>query len=127
MRFRRLEQTRMSKLSTHVLDMVRGQPARQIRFDLARLAGEHATLIVSGRTNDDGRTDAPLLVDAALVAGTYELSFHVAEYFAATSTTQGNPPFLDVITLRFTVADSQGNYHVPLLVTPWGYSTYRGS
>lgn len=117
----------MGKLSTHVLDMVHGQPARHMRFDLARLSGTARAAVVSARTNDDGRTDTPLLVGDALVAATYELTFHVAEYFTATDTAQGDPPFLDIVTLRFTVGDPGANYHVPLLVTPWSYSTYRGS
>lgn len=117
----------MGKLSTHVLDMVRGQPAQRIRYELARIFGEDRICVTVGQTNDDGRTDAPLLVGDALVAGTYELTFHVADYFAATGAEQGDPPFLDIVTLRFTVADPGANYHVPLLVTPWAYSTYRGS
>lgn len=117
----------MGKLSTHVLDMVRGQPAKHMRFDLVRIAGADRVPVVSARTNDDGRTDAPLLLGDALAAATYELIFHVAEYFTATDTVQGDPPFLDIVTLRFTVGDPDANYHVPLLVTPWAYSTYRGS
>lgn len=117
----------MGKLSTHVLDMVRGQPAKAVRFDLVRIAGDGRVPVLSARTNDDGRTDAPLLLGDALVAATYELTFHVAEYFVATGTAQGDPPFLDIVTLRFTVGDPGANYHVPLLVTPWAYSTYRGS
>lgn len=117
----------MGKLSTHVLDMVRGAPAKSMRFDLTRIDAKAPVPLASASTNADGRTDSALLTGDALVAGTYELAFHVAEYFAATATPQGDPPFLDVVTLRFTVADPQANYHVPLLVTPWGYSTYRGS
>lgn len=98
-----------------------------MRFDLTRITCDGRVAVLSARTNDDGRTDAPLLLGDALVAATYELTFHVAEYFTATGTTQGDPPFLDIVTLRFTVADPGANYHVPLLVTPWAYSTYRGS
>ena len=117
----------MGKLSTHVLDTVRGCAAAGVRIDLARCDGELRTPLKTVRTNADGRTDEPLLAGDALAAGTYELTFFVAEYFAGAGVAQGAPPFLDRVPVRFTLADPQQNYHVPLLVTPWSYSTYRGS
>jgi hydroxyisourate hydrolase len=80
-----------------------------------------------GVTNADGRTDVPLLVGAELTAGTYQLEFHVAEYFASKSIPSGKIPFLDVVPVRFGIGDPSASYHVPLLVTPWAYNTYRGS
>lgn len=117
----------MGKLSTHVLDLVRGRPAAGMRFRLTRLLGHGAETLIEQRTNHDGRTDVPLLAGDALAAGDYELAFDVADYFEAQGTVQGDPPFLRVVPIRFTIADAQANYHVPLLVTPWSYSTYRGS
>lgn len=111
-----------AKLSTHVLDLTRGAPAAGMTITLRRLQGEpllEKTVI----TNADGRTDAPLLEGEAVVAGTYELEFQVRGYFAAR---QVDCPFLDHVPIRFTL-EAGGSYHVPLLVTPWGYSTYRGS
>ncbi|PTA68483.1 hydroxyisourate hydrolase [Deinococcus arcticus] len=111
-------------LSTHVLDTARGRPAAGIRLELFRV-GERRERLCGAVTNADGRTDAPLIARGALRAGTYELVFEVAPYFA--DLTGGDAPFLDVVTLRFTVADAGAHYHVPLLVSPWAYSTYRGS
>jgi len=78
-------------------------------------------------TNADGRTDAPLLGPGEMAAGTYQIEFHVGEYFASRGAAQQLPPFLDVVPVRFGIADPSASYHVPLLVTPWAYSTYRGS
>lgn len=118
----------MGRLSTHVLDTAHGRPAAGLRVELYRIghAGE-AELLVAAVTNADGRTDAPLLQGAALAAGRYELRFHVADYFAGVGAELPAPPFLDVIPIRFGVADPDGHYHVPLLASPWAYSTYRGS
>ena len=113
-------------LSTHVLDTARGRPAAGIPLTLVRLDGETRTLLKEAVTNRDGRTDAPLIERGALAAGTFELSFRVARYFADVPGV-GQPPFLDLITLRFQVIDAGSHYHVPLLVSPWSYSTYRGS
>lgn len=113
-------------LSTHVLDTARGRPAQGVRVELHDVTGHTRRKLNEAITNADGRTDAPLIERGTLSAGTYELTFHVGAYyadFAAAST----PPFLDVVTLRFTVADAGGHYHVPLVMTPWSYSTYRGS
>ena len=118
----------MGRLSTHVLDTANGRPAAGMKVELFRLeASGSRSLVKSVTTNTDGRTDAPLLVDAACVAGTYELVFDTASYFRAIGTNLTDPPFLDQIPLRFSIADPAGHYHVPLLVSPWSYSTYRGS
>jgi len=112
-----------AKLSTHVLDLTTGRPAEGMTIDLWR-RGETPVLVKTVTTNHDGRVEAPLLEGAALTAGGYELVFHVREYFAARGV---GCSFLDDVPIRFTVADATASYHVPLLVTPWGYSTYRGS
>ena len=118
----------MGRLSTHVLDTAAGRPAAHIPIALYRLAADGGrSLVASAETNADGRTDAPLLAGADLTAGTYELQFRVADHFRATGAALGDPAFLDVIPVRFAVADPDANYHVPLLVTPWSFSTYRGS
>lgn len=113
-------------LSTHVLDTARGKPAQGVRVELFQLDGDARRKLTEAVTNADGRTNAPLIERGTLQTGTYELSFHVAPYFAGFGTTS-KPPFLDVVTLRFTVVDASAHYHVPLVVTPWSYSTYRGS
>ncbi len=108
----------MGKLSTHVLDLLRGRPAAGMTVELR--STDTNTVLKTVSTNADGRTDAPLLIDDALVVGEYELTFHVGDYF-------GEKTFLDRVPIRFCVADASANYHVPLLCTPWAYSTYRGS
>ena len=105
------------RLTTHVLDTAHGRPAAGIPVELARLDGEAREVLASVTTNADGRTDAPLLEQ--LQPATYELVFSVGGYFA-----EG---FLDRVPVRFTIADADAHYHVPLLVSPWSYSTYRGS
>ncbi len=117
----------MGRLSTHVLDTVNGGPAKGVRIMLHRLDGEARLALTDVETNADGRTDAPLLIGDACRPGTYELSFHVGAYFAGRGTAQASPPFLDVVPIRFTIAEADGHYHVPLLCSPWAYSTYRGS
>ena len=114
------------KLSTHVLDLSPGRPAAGMRIELTRLAPSPAAL-KSAVTNADGRTDGPLLAGAELAPGTYQLEFHVGEYFAAKGAAPAGAPFLDVVPVRFGIADPSASYHVPLLVTPWAYNTYRGS
>ena len=115
------------KLSTHVLDTARGKPAGGMRVELYRVgAPGSAAPLVEAETNADGRTPAPLLVGDGLTTGTYRLAFHVGDYFAG----QGHPDarkFLDVVPIVFVIDDPQAAYHVPLLVSPWAYSTYRGS
>lgn len=118
----------MRRLSTHVLDLVRGCPARGMAVELVRRGQDDVwTSLVRTMTNADGRTDQPLLSGADLQSGTYILNFHVAAYFRGIEQPTANPPFLDIVPLRFTIAQSEESYHVPLLVTPWSYSTYRGS
>jgi 5-hydroxyisourate hydrolase len=118
----------MAGLTTHVLDATRGRPASGVVIELHALAADGArALIASVRTNADGRTDAPLIGAAETRVGAYELSFHVGAYFRAQGVETAEPPFLDVVPIRFAVADPKAHYHVPLLVTPWSYSTYRGS
>lgn len=115
-----------AKLSTHVLDLVAGAPAAGLRIALRRIAPEPAAL-KTVVTNADGRTEGPLLGPSEMAAGTYELEFHVGEYFASKAANPPKIPFLDVVPVRFGIADPAASYHVPLLVTPWAYSTYRGS
>ncbi|MGL4727336.1 MAG: hydroxyisourate hydrolase [Bosea sp. (in: a-proteobacteria)] len=118
----------MGRLSTHVLDTVAGGPASGVRIVLERLmpvGGRHR--ITEAITNADGRTDAPLLAGEAMQAGSYELTFHIGEYFRARGHKLSEPPFLDVVPIRFQIADANGHYHVPLLASPHAYSTYRGS
>lgn len=117
----------MSRLSTHVLDAVRGRPAADVAIELHIVEADGPRLVKQVRTNSDGRTDQPLLAGGEFKVGTYVLTFHIGDYFAKTGATTADPPFLDVVPLRFTIADPAGDYHVPLLATPWSYSTYRGS
>jgi 5-hydroxyisourate hydrolase len=117
----------MGRLTTHVLDLVRGAPAAGMTLELVALDGAARRVAVRATTNRDGRLDAPLLEGNALVAGSWQLEFHVAAYYAAQSVQLAKPPFLDVVVIRFGIANPSEHYHVPLLVTPWSYSTYRGS
>jgi 2-oxo-4-hydroxy-4-carboxy-5-ureidoimidazoline decarboxylase len=115
------------RLSTHVLDTVSGRPAAGVRVVLTERGASAEGILKEAVTNADGRTDEPLLAGAPLRMGTYEIAFHVGAYFTATGTATASPPFLDVVPIRFAVAEPEGYYHVPLLVSPWSYSTYRGS
>jgi 2-oxo-4-hydroxy-4-carboxy-5-ureidoimidazoline decarboxylase len=116
------------RLSTHVLDTRGGTPAAGVTIELFELCADGArTPIARAVTNRDGRTDAPLVGGRPLPIARYELRFHVADYFARVSVPQDDPPFLDVVPVAFAVAEPEGHYHVPLLVTPWSYATYRGS
>ena len=117
----------MSGLTTHVLDLVSGKPAAGIRVGVARYIDGVAHPLGDAVTNADGRVDRPLVDAADLTPGVYELTFHVGDYFAGTVSDPSEVHFLDVVPLRFGVADASLHYHVPLLLTPWGYSTYRGS
>lgn len=117
----------MGKLSTHVLDLTRGQPGAGVRVDLYALEAGVRTLLKTVSTNLDGRCDTPLLEGASLKAALYELVFHAGAYFDAQGLILPKPKFIDCVTLAFGVADVTQNYHVPLLVSPWAYSTYRGS
>lgn len=115
----------MGRLTTHVLDTARGRPGSGITVKLFSLAGERH-LVATAVTNADGRTESPLLDDETFRAGSYELEFSVGEYFAESGVPAGDPPFLSDVVIRCSLADDQ-HYHVPLLVSPWSYSTYRGS
>ena len=117
----------MGRLSTHILDTAHGRPAAGVGIDLYHLEGRSRQHLASFETNADGRTDAPLRAGEDLVAGIYELVFHVGDYFAALDLDLPEPGFLDRVPVRFGIARPNENYHVPLLVSPYGYSTYRGS
>ena len=112
-------------LTTHVLDTMRGKPASGMRFDLLMLHGDHSHHILTGNTNADGRADKPLLAGDQFHLGAYELIFHVGQYFERLGVDL-ETPFLDLVPLRFVMSEMD-HYHVPLLVSPFGYSTYRGS
>ena len=115
-------------LSTHVLDTMHGTPAAGMRVALYEVRGDAAMLVKRFHLNSDGRNpDGPLYDNAALRAGTYRLSFEVAAYFRASGVELPEPPFLDHVHLDFGIAHADQHYHVPLLVSPWSYSTYRGS
>ncbi|HTO33842.1 MAG TPA: hydroxyisourate hydrolase [Pararhizobium sp.] len=115
------------RLTTHVLDTALGKPAVGLKIDLFRLDGEERTLLRSVVTNSDGRVDGPMLDGDAFAAGTYELLFHAGDYLRAAGAVLPDPAFLDLIPLRFGIADAGSHYHVPLLLSPFSYSTYRGS
>jgi 5-hydroxyisourate hydrolase len=115
------------RLTTHVLDTALGKPAAGLKIDLYWLEGEERQRIVTVTTNSDGRVDGALVAGVAFMAGNYELVFHAGDYLRASGVTLPEPAFLDRIPLRFGVADPSGHYHVPLLFSPYSYSTYRGS
>ncbi|MCC8405446.1 hydroxyisourate hydrolase [Paraburkholderia sp. MMS20-SJTN17] len=117
----------MGKLTTHVLDTANGRPGAGIKVELFALAGGTRRAVKTTFTNHDGRCDEPLLEGDALVAGEYELVFGAGDYFAALGMKVPEPRFVDLVVLRFGVADANAHYHVPLLVSPFSYSTYRGS
>ncbi|HEY1746999.1 MAG TPA: 2-oxo-4-hydroxy-4-carboxy-5-ureidoimidazoline decarboxylase [Xanthobacteraceae bacterium] len=116
-------------LSTHVLDVHAGHPAQGVVIELCEITGEGgaARVIKRTETNADGRTDAPLFTGMPVPIATYELRFSVGDYFAKADAPMAEPPFLGIVPVRFAIAEPEGRYHVPLLVTPWSYSTYRGS
>jgi 5-hydroxyisourate hydrolase len=114
-------------LSTHVLDTMHGCPAAGMEVTLFATQGDEATVIKRLVLNADGRTDAPLFDNASLRAGTYRLRFDVAGYFKAKGVALPEPNFLNQVSLDFGIAHADQHYHVPLLVSPWSYSTYRGS
>lgn len=116
----------MGRLTTHVLDTARGRPAAGLALELAALVPER-TVLATATTDADGRLAAPLLDGAAMVAGRYELVFHTAAYHRATGAPLAEPPFLEEVVIRFAIADAEAHYHVPLLLSPWSYTTYRGS
>lgn len=117
----------MARLSTHVLDTSRGKPAQNVVVDLHICVDGERRHMKTAATNVDGRTDEPLLCSDRLQTGVYELTFHAGEFFRSMGVELPDPPFLDNVVIRFGLADPAGNYHVPLLLSPYGYSTYRGS
>jgi 5-hydroxyisourate hydrolase len=118
----------MAGLTTHVLDVARGGPAAGVQVELYEFeAGGHRKLVSEAATNSDGRTDRPLIGASEARVGRFELVFHAGDYFRRQGAKTADPPFLDVIPIRFAIADPTAHYHVPLLVSPWSYSTYRGS
>lgn len=117
----------MGKLTTHVLDTAHGRPGAGIVIELFRLEGDTRRPLARAITNDDGRCDKPLLEGDALIVGEYELVIHAGDYFAAAGVRVPEPRFVDRVVVRFGIADVAAHYHVPLLVSPWAYSTYRGS
>lgn len=117
----------MAKLTTHVLDTAHGQPAAGVAIDLYRQDGDGRSLLGRFVTNADGRCDSALLADESLRVGVYELDFAIGDYFAGRGVAQSEPRFLDIVTLRIGIANANASYHVPLLASPYAYSTYRGS
>jgi 5-hydroxyisourate hydrolase len=117
----------VARLSTHVLDTSRGIPARNLAIHLHIIRSGQRVLLKTVITNQDGRTDEPLLSGASLEPGVYELTFHAGDYYRGSGVELSDPPFLDEIVVRFGIADATGNVHVPLLLAPYSYSTYRGS
>jgi 5-hydroxyisourate hydrolase len=117
----------MAGLTTHALNTMAGQPAAHLRIDLSVREGAQWRLLKTVHTNAQGRTDTPLLTAAEMTCAEYELLFHVGAYFIAQGAVGGDRLFLDQVPIRFGIASAEEHYHVPLLVTPWSYATYRGS
>lgn len=118
----------MSRLTTHVLDTTNGRPAAGVWIELSRIdAAGFRTRVKKIATNADGRTDQPLLEDSDFIAGQYELVFAIGDYFRARMPDLPSPAFLELVPVRFGMAEMKSHYHVPLLVSPYAYSTYRGS
>jgi 2-oxo-4-hydroxy-4-carboxy-5-ureidoimidazoline decarboxylase len=115
------------RLSTHVLDLTEGRPAAGLAIEFVELAADGAHPVARASTNADGRTDRPLIGERPIPIATYELRFHVGAYFRGRGAPAADPAFLDVVPIRFGIAEPEAHYHVPLLATPWSYSTYRGS
>jgi len=117
----------MGKLSTHVLDITRGKPGAGVKVKLFRVEGSTKVLLKTDTTNQDGRCETPLLTGGEVVAGKYELVFAAGDYFAGQGVALPEPRFVDEVVIAFGSADVDANYHVPIVVSPWAYSTYRGS
>lgn len=111
-------------LTTHILDTAKGCPAHNVKIDLYRLEGEKRDHLASKITNEDGRTDGPILPKEKFSVGSYELVFQIGDYFGSNGS---KPAFIDIVPIRFGISDGDAHYHVPLLVSPFSYSTYRGS
>ena len=117
----------MGHLSTHVLDTARGVPAAGVVVEVRIVRGDGSQRVAAATTNAQGRTDAPLVTGDRLERGIYELTFHVGDYFRAAGVALSDPPFLDHVVIRVGIADAAAAYHVPLLISPYGYTTYRGT
>ncbi|CAN2249938.1 5-hydroxyisourate hydrolase; also uricase subunit [Bacillus subtilis] len=117
----------MGKLTTHILDLICGKPAANVKIELKRLGEGSSSLVKEAFTNDDGRVHAPLLAGEELVSGEYVMEFHAGDYFARKKASTAGQPFLTIITVRFQLADPDADYHIPLLLSPFGYQVYRGS
>lgn len=117
----------MGKLSTHVLDIAQGKPGAGVQVKLFRVDGNTKVLLKTDTTNQDGRCETPLLAGGEVVAGKYELVFAAGAYFAVQGVALPEPRFIDEVVIAFGIADADANYHVPIVVSPWAYSTYRGS
>jgi 5-hydroxyisourate hydrolase len=117
----------MGKLSTHVLDITQGKPGAGVKVKLFRVEGNNKVLLKTDTTNQDGRCETPLLSGGDVVAGKYELVFAAGDYFAGQGVALPEPRFVDEVIIAFGIADANANYHVPIVVSPWAYSTYRGS
>ena len=117
----------MGRLTTHVLDAAHGCPGSALKIELYRVEGAQMELLATTLTNHDGRCDAPVLQGEDYRSGVYQLHFHAGDYYRARGVSLPEPAFLDVIPIRFGISDTTAHYHVPLLLSPYGYSTYRGS
>ena len=115
------------RLSTHVLDTMSGKPAGGMQIDFYVKEGDAYRLVTTMTTNGDGRTDKPVLIGDAVKVGRYQFVFHVAEYYKKSGVALPEPAFLDTVPVQFSIFDAKAHYHVPLLMTPWSYATYRGS
>jgi 5-hydroxyisourate hydrolase len=114
-------------LTTHMLDTANGKPAEGVKIDFSVLAGDAYRLIRTVHTDADGRNAEPLLTAETMKVGQYQLVFHIAEYFTKLGNILPNPPFLEKAVIQFGMADASSHYHVPLLASPWSFTTYRGS
>jgi hydroxyisourate hydrolase len=117
----------MAGLSTHILDTAKGGPAAGVRVELFELVDDQHRFICDAVTNDDGRTDKSLMSADQMRSGTFEILFHIGSYFTDTAADGNTSGFLDVVPVRFTITDPTQHYHIPLLASPWSYTTYRGS
>jgi 5-hydroxyisourate hydrolase len=117
----------LGRLTTHVLDTAQGCPAAKVGVSLYRITGDSHQLIKQDITNQDGRLDTPILDSDEFTTGEYELVFLMGDYFRTSTLAVSDPPFVDRVVLRFGIGEADQHYHVPLLVSPWSYSTYRGS